>query len=64
MYIEQYSPDLVQYLPGNKNVVADELQNEPMEEVFFTEELCLELYCYGKETLSTADFPLDNQPWC
>jgi hypothetical protein len=63
LYIEEYSPDL-QYFPGNKNVVADalsrlELQNEPMEEAFFTEELRSELYCYdGTETLSATDFHL------
>ena len=30
-----------------------------MEEAFFTDELRSELYCYGTETLSKADFPLD-----
>ncbi len=38
-----------------------ELKHEPMEEAFFTEELRSELYCYGTETLSAADFPLDYQ---
>ena len=48
LYIEEYSPDL-QYVPGPNNVVADalsrlEIQTEPMDESFFTEELRSELY--------------------
>ncbi len=47
LYIEEYSPDL-RYIKGEDNVVADalsrlEIQSEPMEEAFFTEELRSEL---------------------
>ena len=43
LYIEEYSPDL-RYIKGEDNVVADalsrlEITSEPMEEIFFSEEL-------------------------
>ena len=65
LYIEEYSPDL-RYVPGQNNVVADALsrlgiQAEPMEEAFFTDELCLELYCYGTKMLSKVYFPTYDQ---
>ena len=51
LYIEEYSPELT-FLPGANNVVADalsrlEIQAEPMEEAFFTEDLRSELYSSG-----------------
>jgi len=63
LYIEEYSPD-IRYIKGENNVVADALSrlditSEPMEEVFFSEELRSELYYYGTETFSETDYPLD-----
>jgi hypothetical protein len=62
LYIEEYSPQLT-YIKGANNIVADalsrlELTTEPLEEIFFTEELCSELYCYGAEGMSDNDYPL------
>ncbi len=63
LYIEEYSPDL-RYVKGGNNTVADvlsrlEIASEPMEEAFFSEELRAELYYYGAETFSAADYPLN-----
>ena len=65
LYIEEYSPQLT-YIKGSNNIVADalsrlELKSEPMEEVFFTEELRSDLYCYGTETMLKKDYPLHYQ---
>ena len=47
LYIEEYSPDL-QYIKGEKNVVADTLsrldmeENTSLQEALITEEMCLD----------------------
>ena len=54
LYIEEYSPDL-QYVRGEKNVVADALSRLDMDEkpslnkALITEEMCSDWYCYAKE---------------
>jgi hypothetical protein len=60
--IEEYSPQL-RYIKGENNVVADalsrlELTSEPMEDLFFTEELRSEFYCYDIEDMDSDDYPL------
>ena len=63
LYIEEYSPQLT-YIKGANNIVADalsrlELNAEPLEEAFFTEELRSELY--ANEPMLEKDFPLSYQ---
>jgi hypothetical protein len=54
LYIEEYSPDL-QYIKGEKNVVADALsrldmvEKPSLNEALITEEMCSDWYCYAKE---------------
>ena len=56
LYIEEYSPDL-QYIKGEKNVVADALSRLDMDEkpslheALITEEMCSDWYCYAKEEI-------------
>jgi hypothetical protein len=65
LYIEEYAPDL-RYIKGEHNVVADALSrlaldNEPMLEAHFTEELCSALYCYEADEqaqISEEEYPL------
>ena len=51
MYIEEYNPNLT-YIKGKDNIVADALScldlldETPLEDAFFTDELCSEFYCY------------------
>ena len=35
-----------------------ELTSEPMEDLFFTEELRSEFYCYGIEDMGSDDYPM------
>src|SRR5687768_10058020 len=57
LYIEEYSPDL-QYIKGEKNVVADALSRLDMDEkpslhkALITEEMCSDWYCYAKEEMT------------
>ena len=62
LYIEEYSPDL-QYIKGEKNVVADalsrlELDDKPSpHEALITEEMCSDWYCYSKEEQTFDSHP-------
>src|SRR6476660_5576078 len=66
LYIKEYSPDL-QYIKGEKNVVADALSRLNMEEepslhkALITEEMCSDWYCYTKEEQSFDGHPLSYQ---
>src|SRR6476661_507379 len=57
LYIEEYSPDL-QYIKGEKNVVADALsrldmeENTSLQEALITEEMCSNWYRYAKEEMT------------
>ena len=59
LYIEEYSPDL-QYIKGEKNVVADALsrldrdEKPSLHEALSTKEMCLNWYCYAKEEIMTV----------
>ena len=63
LYIKEYSPNL-QYIKGEKNVVADALSRLDMEEepslheALITEEMCLDWYCYAKEEQTYDSYPL------
>jgi hypothetical protein len=62
LFLEEYSPDL-KYIKGEKNIVADalsrlELNNEPMDEAHFTEEMRSALYCYAGDEVPNTDYPL------
>jgi hypothetical protein len=62
LFLEEYSPD-IRYIKGESNIVADalsrlELTDEPMEEAFFTDELCSEFYSYGAEAMQSEDYAL------
>ena len=63
LYIEEYSPDL-QYIKGEKNVVADALSrlkmddNPSLHKALITEEMCLDWYCYAKEEMTYDSHPL------
>ena len=64
--IEEYSPDL-QYIKGEKNVVADTLsrldmeENTSVQEALITEEMCSNWYCYAKEEQTYDSHPLSYQ---
>ena len=66
LYIEEYSPDL-QYIKGEKNVVADALSRLDMDakpslhKALITEEMCLDWYCYAKEEQTYDGHPLSFQ---
>jgi hypothetical protein len=66
LYIEEYSPDL-QYIKGEKNVVADALSRLDMDEkpslieALITEEMCSDWYCYAKEEQTFDSHPLSFQ---
>src|SRR5687767_15181253 len=66
LYIEEYSPDL-QYIKGEKNVVADALSRLDMEsdpnpkEALITEEMQSNWYCYAKEEQNYDSHPLSFQ---
>ena len=65
LFIEEYSPDL-RYIKGESNIVADALgrldtANEPMEEMFFTDELRSSLYCYAQDELPPDAYPMSYQ---
>src|SRR5687768_15324590 len=66
LYIEEYSPDL-QYIKGEKNVVADALSRLDMEpypnpkEALITEEMHSKWYCYAKEEQNCDSHPLSFQ---
>ena len=66
LYIEEYSPDL-QYIKGEKNVVADALSRLDMDgkpslyEALITEEMCSDWYCYAKEEQTFDSHPLSYQ---
>ena len=66
LYTEEDSPDL-QYIKGEKNVVADALSRLDMEEepslhkALITEEMCSDWYCYAKEEQTYDGHPLSFQ---
>ena len=66
LYIEEYSPDL-QYIKGEKNVVADALSRLDMNEkpslnkALITEEMCSDWYCYAQEEKTFDGHPLSFQ---
>ena len=66
LYIEEYSLEL-QYIKGEKNVVADTLSRLDMDEkpslhkALITEEMCLDWYCYAKEEMTYDSHPLSFQ---
>ena len=66
LYIEEFSPDL-QYIKGEKNVVADALSRLDMDETpslnkaLITEEMCLDWYCYATEEMTYDSHPLSFQ---
>ena len=66
LYIKEYSPDL-QYIKGEKNVVADALSRLDMDEkpslhkALIIEEMCSDWYCYAKEEKTYNGHPLSLQ---
>ena len=65
LYIEKYSPDL-QYIQGDKNVVADALSRLDMgnpnpEEALITKEMQSDWYCYAQEEKNFDFHPLSHQ---
>ena len=66
LYIEEYSPDL-QYIKGEKNVVADTLSRLDMDEkpslheALITDEMCSDWYCYAQEEMTFDSHPLSFQ---
>ena len=65
LYIEEYSPDL-QYIQGDKNVVADTLSkldmgNPKPEEALITKEMRSDWYCFTQEEKNFDFHPLSYQ---